>query len=606
MRWLLILILLFLNEFVNAEPRYALLIANQNYPKVEQDVNIFGKLETAVNEMQGLAKVLRSYGFNVTEVADADSETMSKAINQFISSLQAGDVGLLYYAGHGVQVDMQNYLIPVNKKFADAIDVKHGAYLAQSAIEKLSRSNAQVKLVFLDSCRNHLPVKDKSRGFNERGFAKMDAKGVVISYATGLGEIANDEITYTSQLIKAIQAHANQPIEVVLSEAQELTAQATGDRQTPWYEKGMVGKFCFGTCGRKSASDDELERLREENERLRQQSTNAGQPVMIEPSSLELMEVKLDPKLPVYQGGVKGVAGNLSSVGSDSLNNSMTLWTEAFKKHYPSVQIQVQGAGSSTAPPALTEGTANFGPMIRSMKEGELQAFEQKRGYAPTEIKVAIDALAVFVNKDNAVAAAGKGLTMQEVDSIFSSTRKCGGTKDLTTWEQLEVKGDLAKQKIQLFGRNPVSGTYGYFREHVLCKGDFKHTVNEQPGAASVVQSVVSSLNAIGYSGIGYVTAGVKVVPLANKKGEAFVPATEESVLSGKYPLSRFLYIYVNKSPNRPLPLLEQEFLKMVLSTEGQEIVVKDGYIPLPAKLIAKELSKFLSEKEVAEITKAK
>jgi len=114
-----------------------------------------------------------------------------------------------------------------------------------------------------------LPVKDKSRGFNERGFAKMDAKGVVISYATGLGEIANDEITYTSQLIKAIQAQANQPIEVVLSEAQELTAQATGDRQTPWYEKGMVGKFCFGTCGRKSASDDELERLREENERLR-------------------------------------------------------------------------------------------------------------------------------------------------------------------------------------------------------------------------------------------------------------------------------------------------------------------------------------------------
>jgi phosphate transport system substrate-binding protein len=318
------------------------------------------------------------------------------------------------------------------------------------------------------------------------------------------------------------------------------------------------------------------------------------------------MAAGVDAKLPAYKGGVEGVAGNLSSVGSDTLNNLMTLWTETFKKHYPSVQIQVQAAGSSTAPPALTEGTANFGPMSRSMKEGEVKAFEQKYGYAPVEVKVAIDALAVFVNKDNPVAAEGKGLTMQEVDAIFSSTKKCGNAEDLTSWGQLGVKGDLAKQKIQLFGRNSVSGTYGYFKEHALCKGDFKQTVNEQPGSASVVQSVASSLNAIGYSGIGYVTAGIKAVPLANKKGDAFIPATEEQVLASKYPLSRFLYIYVNKAPNKPLPPMEREFLKMVLSKEGQEVVLKDGYIPLPAKFIAKELSKFLSEKEVAEIVKSK
>jgi phosphate transport system substrate-binding protein len=316
------------------------------------------------------------------------------------------------------------------------------------------------------------------------------------------------------------------------------------------------------------------------------------------------MAAAIDPKLPGYKGGVEGVAGNLSSVGSDTLNNLVTLWSEAFKKQYPSVQIQVQGAGSSTAPPALTEGTANFGPMSRPMKEGEIKAFEQKRGYAPTEIKVAIDALAVFVNKDNSVAA--KGLTMQEVDAIFSSTRKCGGTEDLISWEKLGVSGDLAKQKIQLFGRNSVSGTYGYFKEHALCKGDFKQTVNEQPGSASVVQSVASSLNAIGYSGIGYVTAGVKAVPLANKKGEAFIPATEEQVLAGKYPLSRFLYIYVNKSPDKSLPPMEREFLKMVLSKAGQEVVLKDGYIPLPLKVVAKELAKFLTEKEVEEILKTK
>lgn len=316
------------------------------------------------------------------------------------------------------------------------------------------------------------------------------------------------------------------------------------------------------------------------------------------------MAASVDAKLPSYKGGVEGVAGNLSSVGSDTLNNLVTLWSETFKKHYPSVQIQVQGAGSSTAPPALTEGTANFGPMSRSMKEGEIKAFEQKYGYAPTEIKVAIDALAVFVNKDNSIAA--KGLTMQEVDAIFSSTRKCGGTEDFVTWEKLGVTGDLAKQKIQLFGRNSVSGTYGYFKEHALCKGDFKQTVNEQPGSASVVQSVASSLNAIGYSGIGYVTAGVKSVPLANKKGEAFVPANEEQVLAGKYPLSRFLYIYVNKAPNKTLSPMEREFLKMILSKEGQEVVLKDGYIPLPSKVVAKELAKFLTEKEIGEIIKTK
>ncbi len=282
MRWLLIFILLFLNEFVNAEPRYALLIANQDYPTTdEQDVNIFGDLDNPVQEMQELAKVLLNYQFNVTMAANIDSSAMSKVINQFVSQLQDGDVGLLYYAGHGVQVEENNYLIPVNTNFADVTDVKRDAYLAQSAIDKLSRSSARVKLVFLDSCRNHLPVKDKSREFNKRGFAKMDAKGVVISYGAALGESAGDEITYTSQLIQAIQTHPNEPIEVVLSEAQTLTYRKTGKRQTPWYEKGMVGEFCFGICGKKSTSEDELEQLRRENKLLRQLRQQLRQQQMV-------------------------------------------------------------------------------------------------------------------------------------------------------------------------------------------------------------------------------------------------------------------------------------------------------------------------------------
>lgn len=295
----------------------------------------------------------------------------------------------------------------------------------------------------------------------------------------------------------------------------------------------------------------------------------------------------VDSALPEYKT-TSGVTGNFSSVGSDTLNNLMTLWAEDFKRLYPNVNVQIQGAGSSTAPPALTEGTANFGPMSRTMKDQEVQAFEQKYGYKPTAVGVAIDALAVFVNKDNPI----KGLTIPQVDAIFSATRKCGAPADIARWGDLGLTGDWVTKPIQLYGRNSVSGTYGYFKEHALCKGDFRTNVNEQPGSASVVQSVATGLNAAGYSGIGYKTSGVRAVPLASKEGQPFEEATEENAISGKYPLARMLYIYVNKAPNKPLPPMEAEFIKMVLSMQGQQTVLKDGYIALPAVIAAKELAK--------------
>jgi phosphate transport system substrate-binding protein len=296
---------------------------------------------------------------------------------------------------------------------------------------------------------------------------------------------------------------------------------------------------------------------------------------------------KVDAGLPEYKPA-SGVSGNFSSVGSDTLNNLMTLWAEEFKRLYPNVNIQIQGAGSSTAPPALTEGTANFGPMSRLMKDQEVQAFEQKYGYKPTAIGVAIDALAVFVNKDNPI----KGLSMPQVDAIFSATRKCGASGDASRWGDVGLTGDWKSKPVQLYGRNSVSGTYGYFKEHALCKGDFKTNVNEQPGSASVVQSVSTGLNAIGYSGIGYKTSGVRAVPLSKADGGELEEATEENAISGKYPLARLLYVYVNKAPNKPLAPMEVEFLKMVLSKTGQGVVEKDGYVALPAALAAKELEK--------------
>jgi phosphate transport system substrate-binding protein len=275
------------------------------------------------------------------------------------------------------------------------------------------------------------------------------------------------------------------------------------------------------------------------------------------------------------------VSGNLSSIGSDTLNNLMTLWAEGFRALYPNVNIQIEGKGSSTAPPALIEGTAQLGPMSRPMKAAELDKFEKKYGYKPTEIKVAIDALAVFVHKDNP----SKGLTMAQLDSIFSSTYKAGG-KPMLTWGDVGQTGPWANRPISLFGRNSASGTYGFFKDHVLLGGDYKDTVKEQPGSSSVVQGVASDLAGIGYSGIGYATSSVRALPLAAADGKMSDP-TLENALSGDYPLARFLYIYVNKKPHEPLDKLTAEFIKFVLAKPGQEIVVKDGYFPMPASVAA-------------------
>jgi len=285
--------------------------------------------------------------------------------------------------------------------------------------------------------------------------------------------------------------------------------------------------------------------------------------------------------LPSY-APVSGISGNLSSVGSDTLANLMILWSDEFKRFYPNVNVQIQASGSSTAPPALTERTANVGPVSRELKDNEIEAFETRYGYKPTAVPVAIDALAVFVHKDNPIA----GLSMNAVDAIFSLNQRCSNTPSFVEWGQLGLRGSWDRRNIQLFGRNSVSGTYGYFKEEVLCSGDFKNNVNEQPGSASVVQSVGTSINAIGYSGMGNRTSSVRAVPLAPGASAEFVAATAENVVAGRYPLARFLYIYINKEPNRELPPLEREFLKLILSQSGQQVVLRDGYVPLPANIV--------------------
>ncbi len=297
--------------------------------------------------------------------------------------------------------------------------------------------------------------------------------------------------------------------------------------------------------------------------------------------------VQVDDAISSY-AKASGVSGNLNSIGSDTLNNLMTLWAEGFQKLYPNVRTQIEGKGSSTAPPALISATAQLGPMSRAMKPTEVDEFEKKFGYPPTRIRVAVDALAVYVNKDNPLDR----LTLPQVDAIFSKTRHCGGAEQLRTWGALGLTGDWAAKPISLYGRNSASGTYGFFKENALCKGDYLDTVKEQPGSASVVQGVAEDIQGIGYSGIGYRTSDVKALAIAKETGGAYVETDPDSVLAGKYPLARFLYVYINREPNRPLDPMVGEFVRFVLSKEGQQVVVKDGYLPLSAKIVDAELAK--------------
>jgi len=293
-------------------------------------------------------------------------------------------------------------------------------------------------------------------------------------------------------------------------------------------------------------------------------------------------QVAVDADLPDYTP-VSGISGNLNSIGSDTLNNLMLLWAEAFREIYPNVNVQIQGAGSSTAPAALIDGTAQFGPMSRMMTGAEIDRFEARYGYQPTAIKVGIDALAIFVHRDNPI----EGLNLQQIDSIFSSTYRLGGSP-IRTWGELGLTGDWADRPISLYGRNSVSGTYGVFKNIALGGGDFDgDRYQEQPGSSTVVQSVTADRYGIGYSGIGYATSGVRMPKVGPADSDELFEPTPEHAVNGNYPIARFLVVYVNKNPREPMDRLTFEFIRYINSRQGQEVVVRDGFFPLPAVVAA-------------------
>ncbi len=313
---------------------------------------------------------------------------------------------------------------------------------------------------------------------------------------------------------------------------------------------------------------------------------SAEEPAQLPPTSssapasvTQIDTTGVDPAIPRYTS-VAGVSGNLNSVGSDTLNNILQLFAEGFRTYYPNVNIQIQGAGSSTAPPALIDGTAQFGPMSRTMSGTEVDRFVAKYGYEPTAVPVGIDAIGVFVHRDNPI----DGMTLRQIDSVFSNTYRLGGAP-IETWGKLGLTGDWANRPIALYGRNSVSGTYGVFKDVALGGGDYHpQRYQEQPGSSTVIQSITADRYGIGYSGIGYLTSGVRAIPLGRDPGAFFEPSAENAI-TADYPLARVLYVYINRNPNRPIDRLTYEFIRFILSREGQAAVVRDGFYPLPVSV---------------------
>ena len=286
-----------------------------------------------------------------------------------------------------------------------------------------------------------------------------------------------------------------------------------------------------------------------------------------------------------YQKTREVISGDLNVVGSNSVNNLMILWAEDFQKQYPDVHILIESKGSYTATPALIAGSAEIGMLSRTMKAEEINQFEQKYGYKPLGVLVAVDALAVYVNKANPL----EQLTLQQVDGIFSKTLT-GGGEDIKTWGDLGLTGEWTARPISLYSTHSLGSSYSVFRDKALFRGEYKDTVQELPGFASVIQGIIADRFAIGYSGIGYKTAEVKPLKLAKAPGEPYYAAGAEELLADTYPLTRHFNLYYNKAPDQPLESLVREFLRFVLSQEGQEIVRKVGYIPISGTMDTEQL----------------
>lgn len=295
------------------------------------------------------------------------------------------------------------------------------------------------------------------------------------------------------------------------------------------------------------------------------------------------LPITLDPAIPAYTRQ-PSIAGTVNSTGSSTLSNLLFRWAADFKLTYPNVEVNIVGGGSDTAPVALLAGTADLAPMSRPMNTAEATAFKTKFGYEPTRVTVALDAIAIYVNKNNPL----KQISLTQIDAVFSSSYKRGAAP-VKTWGQLGLTDDWQSRTIELKGPSRAQGIYGLFRELALDGGDFRFDMKPEPVASSIVQGVGADEKAIGFASYFYVSARARPLAVSKNDDGPFVLPTQEGVLSGAYPLSRMLYIYVNKPPASALPAAVRELLRFICTEPGQAVVARDGNYPLSAALASKE-----------------
>jgi phosphate transport system substrate-binding protein len=313
---------------------------------------------------------------------------------------------------------------------------------------------------------------------------------------------------------------------------------------------------------------------------------------------------------PVVDGGIPSyvakanLSGAIAVAGSDTMQPMVARIASSFKQSQPDVKIAVQGGGSDAALSAFVQGIAasrrgdgnvrghlssndvDLLASSRPLTAEERRDFQSRHGYEPVEIPIALDTVAIYVNRDNPV----QGLTMEQLDAIFGKTRKRGMAEDITTWGQVGLPAAWAQQPIHLYGRDKRSGTRHVFVQEVLLGGDMKPTVREEPGPAMEILDISRDATGIGYAGIGFQASTVRIVPLAIRSGQSFVFPAAQTAADGSYPLARTLYLYAKKGPKADIDPPVMEFLRFINSREGQDIVAKTGYFPLSGGQILKNL----------------
>jgi phosphate transport system substrate-binding protein len=307
--------------------------------------------------------------------------------------------------------------------------------------------------------------------------------------------------------------------------------------------------------------------------------------------------------LPSYRASDE-LSGEIRSIGADTMEKLMKLWIDGFRKLHPNVTFKMEAEASGTAAPALTAATSDIGPVAREMLPNEVEPFEKRYGYKPFAVRVSggsyrtpgkTHAIAFLVNKINPIDK----LTFAQLDAIYSTTRKLGYKEDITTWGQLGLKGEWADKPIHLWGLKRPNGIAYFVQERVFGGGEYKDGINERttvgslPALDAIAQGVAADPYAIGIAGFGNVTPDVKAVALAATNGGPYFKGTFEEVVDQKYPLSRVIHIYLNRAPGKPLDPKVREFLRYILSQEGQDAVLQEGiFLPLTPEQVKQELAR--------------